>query len=255
MKKIFFLLLASSIITGCSTETVTQEFNDANGENNNPDPEIYISKLEINSIQSPENNTTIFISYDTNGRVNNISDGTDAAVLVYDNGSLSQVSDAEGTFNIEELYGSPYDAFETGQVLDNDNNGNPIEVVFFEEEYDFDTNTYYTVEYTAEISYANKPNPYFYTLEAAGAIEVLDGVQLNFSLNPQVPEIVQARMLFPVNNIEQIIYRDYNNVVKYEILADYVYNDDDHPTSATITGTSFPENETSVYTIEYTYLQ
>lgn len=134
-----------------------------------------------------------------------------------------------------------------------DNNGNPIEILVLDEEYDYMTFTYVTTEYTAEVIYDNAPNPYFYTLDAGGIIDVLDGVELNFSMNIQVPEIVQARMLLTVNNPKKITYKDSDGTIVYEITADYVYDADNYPTSATVTSESFEDNEITVYSAVYQY--
>ena len=250
MKRNIILILVFALIASCSEDSVTDEFNNANGTVASK----LITKITGVYAQDPTENATIFISYDANDRVSSVSDGTEANVLVYDNGNLSTITSPGGTpFNVEELFVSPYDAFEAGQVSEYDNNGNPIEISFLEEVYDFNTDTYSTVEYTAEISYDTEPNPYFYTLQAAGIIEVLDNVELNFSLNQQTPEIVQARALFPLNNIKRIIYKDENNVVILEIVADYVYNDVDHPITATVTATSPSDKEINIFTLAYTY--
>ncbi len=263
MKRNIILILVLALLTCCSENSVTEEFNNANGDgsgNNGGDnsggnvPSKLITKIIGTSVQDPSENITLFVSYDANDRVSSVSSGDEASVLVYNNGSLSTVTSSGGTpFNVEDLFASPYDAFEIGQVLQYDNNGNPINIAFIEEVYDSNSNSYITVQYTAEIFYDDEPNPYFYTLQAAGVIEVLDGVELNFSLNPTNPEIVQARALFPLNNINRIIYKDENSVVLFEILVDYVYNSVDHPITATVTATDVVENIISVYTLAYTY--
>lgn len=255
MKTKGILLLLIMLLASCSDETLTDEFNDANGNDNENNSGVLITKVEVVSIQDPLENQIVFINYDGDDRVSSVSNGGESSVLVYNNGELTNVTNQGETLNVEELYNSPYDAFETGQVLEYDNNGNPIKVMFFEEEYDENTNTYSQVEYTAEFYYDDEPNPYFYTLDAAGVIDVLDDVQLNFSINPQSPDLVQARMLFPLNNINRIVYKDEFSAVLFEILADYVYNDDNHPSTATVTGTDAVNNETSVYTVAYTYKQ
>jgi len=255
MKTKGILLLLIMLLASCSDETLTDEFNDANGNDNENNSGVLITKVEVVSIQDPLENQIVFINYDGDDRVSSVSNGGESSVLVYNNGELTNVTNQGETLNVEELYNSPYDAFETGQVLEYDNNGNPIKVMFFEEEYDENTNTYSQVEYTAEFYYDDEPNPYFYTLDAAGVIDVLDDVQLNFSINPQSPDLVQARMLFPLNNINRIVYKDEFSAVLFEILADYVYNDDNHPSTATVTGSDAVNNETSVYTVAYTYKQ
>ncbi|WP_159022504.1 hypothetical protein [Formosa sp. L2A11] len=38
-------------------------------------------------------------------------------------------------------------------------------MVFYEDEYDYETDEYWEKECTAEIKYDEAPNPYYYTLE------------------------------------------------------------------------------------------
>ena len=248
-----FLLLVT--LTNCNDST-SDEFDDAN-----PDAVAkYIETIAIVSAQDSEEDTTITVNYDANDRVTSITDGIDSSIFVYNNGDLTNVSGQGDNLNIEELYESPYDAFETGVVNQYDNNGNPVNITFFETRYDYETDTEVTEEYTAEVSYDSKPNPYFYTLDAAGVIDVLDQVDLNISVNMSSQEIIQARALFPSNNITAITYRDEDGNVVFEINADYVYNSNNYPTSGTVTGTSTYEEydgeiitETSIYSLAYTY--
>lgn len=258
MKKCIFLILCIIFITACSNDSLTDEFNNANG--NDPEPtenefSKLITRISAVSTVDAQENETIIISYDGDNRVSSVSNGQSAGILVYNNGSLSNVAEGAETFSIEELYNSPYDAFETGGVEQYDDNGNPINISFFQEDYNSDTGISQTVTFTAEVFYDQKPNPYFYTLKAAGIIEVLDNVDLNFSLTPQISDIVKARTLFPLNNINRIVYKDDKSVVVFEILVDYVYNEFNYPTSATITALSLVDNETSIYTISYLYKQ
>ena len=243
------LTLCSLIFTYNCNKSATDEFKEVNGITSSN----LITKIATQSLQDNTENKTIIVSYDANDRVNSISDGTSAEVLIYNNGSLSNVSGVGDPLNIDELYNAPYDAFETGNVDEYDNNGNPSKIIFYQEEYNEGTGYFETVNYQADVFYNDTPNPYFHTLEAAGAIDVLDKVDLNFSLNPQLPQIVRARTLLPLNNIKRIVYKDNNSVVLYEIVADYVYNNDKYPISATVTGTDLSDNSVSVYLVDYTY--
>jgi len=252
MKKtnyLFFALLTYCLAISCE-DSVSEEFEDINGNVE----EKLIKSITVISAQDSEENKNIVLSYDTNGRLNTITDGVDTSIFVYNNGELETITGQNDNLSIEELYESPYDAFETGQVLEYDDNGNPYKILFFDQYYDHDINDYVTVEFTATITYDNTPNPYFFTLKSAGIISVLDGVQLNFSLNPQVPEIVQARALFPVNNPSQIIYKDENGDIIYSMNVNYVYDSQNYPTSATVTAVSVEDNETSTYTSSYEYV-
>ena len=51
----------------------------------------------------------------------------------------------------------------------------------------------------------------------------MDNVDLNFGMNG-VADIVQARMLFPLNNITKINYRDLEGNLLSDVTADFVYN-------------------------------
>jgi hypothetical protein len=150
------------------------------------------------------------------------------------------------------LYQSPYDAFETGEVIEYDSKGNPSILIFFEEEYNNTTETYDILEYRAELSYDDKPNLYYATLESAGLIEVMDQVKFNFSVVPQSQDIVRARMLLPVNNLTKIIYRDDQGELIFSINIDYVYDDQNYPSSATIT--SSDQYATSILLANFQYI-
>lgn len=249
-----FFCLFLLVFTNCS-DSSSDEFDDAN-----PDAVArYIETISIVSAQDSEENTIITVNYDANDRVSSVTDGTDSSLFVYNNGDLTNISGSSDNLNIEELYESPFDAFETGIVNQYDNNGNPTNITFYEIEYDYLTDTEIEVEYTAEITYDSEPNPYFYTLDAAGVIDVLDQVDLDVTVNTSSIEIIQARALFPLNNIGSITYRNEDGDLVYQLNADYVYNDVDYPTSGTVTATSYDEyegqieTETSIYSATYTY--
>ncbi|WP_299367614.1 hypothetical protein [Winogradskyella sp.] len=254
-KLISFVLLSCIALFTLSCgddDTASGEFNDANG---NVQPKL-IESIAVTSAQDPLENTTVMFTYTSDGQLSTISDGSETGIFVYDNSdNLTNISGSGDNLNIEELYESPYDAFETGDVIAYDGDGNPITIEFYEEEYDFNTDTYVTKVYTADISYDDEHNPYFFTLEAGGLIEVMDDVELNFSMNPQLPEIVQARMLFPVNNPSQIIYKNEEGAIIYTINANYVYDDENYPTSATVTSIEAEDSGLSTYTAVFTYVE
>lgn len=230
-------------------DSVSDEFENVNGDVT----EKYIESINIISAQDPIENKTIALSYDSNLRLNLITDGSNTSIFVYDNGSLSNITGQNNNLSIETLYESPYDAFETGHVLNYDSNGNPIKILFYVDEYN-DLDEYEEVEYTAEITYDNQHTPYFYTLKAAGLIEVMDRVRFNIGMAQQASEIVQARTLFPLNNPSKIVYKNENGEIVAIVVVDYNYNGDDYPTSATVTATSVEDNETATYSVTYQYL-
>ncbi|WP_299435203.1 hypothetical protein [uncultured Aquimarina sp.] len=253
MKKLLFLSVIT-IFASCDSDSVTDEFNNSNGDT----AKKLIEKIEYDSAQIDEEDYDFIVEYDANNRVTSVSNGVDTGVLVYSNDDLSTVSGGEEPFSISELYQDPYDAFESGDVLEYDQSGNPISIRVFEEDYVYDPTTgtgeEVIEEYIATITYDATPNPYFYTFEAAGLIEVLDRVQLNFSMMPQSPEIVRARALFPLNNIKSIVYKDEDGETVGQVAIDYVYDADNYPSSATMTVTADGE-PTSIFRADYNYKQ
>ena len=253
IKNLSIFSLALLLFISCSSDSTTDQFMD---DNPNAVARL-ITSISVISAQDSSENSNIVITYDGDNRVTNVSDGTDSAILAYSNDNLANVASDGETFAIEELYESPYDAFETGEVINYNSAGNPVNLRFFETEYDWETNSDVTTEYRAEIFYDNQPNPYFYTVQAAGGIEVMDNVELNFSANPTAPEIVQARMLFPSKNIRKIEYMDLEGNLIADVELDFVYNSDDYPTSGSITATEYNTedgNQVSIYAISYTYM-
>ena len=239
-KQLGLLLALPFLLVGCGDDdSVSEDFNDGN----NNVVAKYISSVALTSPQHPEENRTITVNYDGSDRVSSVTDGIESSFFTYENSSLSSISDGNNPFNIDELYQAPYDAFETGEVVAYDANNNPsrIEVIGDAGEI-----------YTGEIIYDTTPNPYFYTMEAAGLIEVLDNTQINFGMMQTATEIVQARMLFPVNNIRGMIFRDDSGATQYEVQAVYTYDSDNYPTSAVITAVS-PNEDTTEVNVIYTY--
>lgn len=248
------LTLALVLCTACESDSTSDEFEDMN-----PDAVArLISQVAIVSAQNPADNTTITVNYDANNRVTSVTDGVETNVLAYENGDLANVSGPGETLTVQDLYDdSPYNVFEEGEVLNYDANNNPQTISIFETEYDWGTEMEVTTEYTATISYDDKPNPYFYTLQAAGVIEIMDNVELNFSSEMDAPELIQARLLFPSKNVSGLTITDEDGEVVVEVVGDYVYNSDNYPTSGTLTETTYDDglvDEISVISVTYTYL-
>ncbi|WNH09898.1 hypothetical protein [Thalassobellus suaedae] len=249
-KSIYLWLTVFSLILSFSCEdSVTEEFNEVNGNV----AEKLIKSISVISADESVDNSTIIMSYE-NTKLSSISDGSDISYFIYNGNDLAKVTGQTEDFNMEELYGSPYDAFETGQVLEYDANNNPYKLLFFEEVYDYSTNTIDIKEYIAEVTYDNSPNPYFYSLEAAGLIDAMDKVQLNLSINSQPSEILKARALFPLNNPSKVVYKDENGDIIYIIDAEYVYDNENYPKSASVIATSIEDNTTSFYTTSFLYV-
>lgn len=244
LKTVSAFSLGLILLVGCNSDdnTATDDFMDVNGTV----PVRLIENIQTQSAQSNEDNIAFQATYDANDRLMTVSNGEETSFFVYENDELATVTGEGDPLNTSELYQSPYDAFEVGEVLTYDSNGNPSTILLLE-----DDGFGGVEEYTATLTYDDVPNPFFYTMRAGRIIEVLDNVELEFSMAPQPSEIVLARMLFPVNNLSGMVVRNENNEVVYQLNGDFVYDSDEYPTSATFTAIS--EEETSVYTATFTY--
>lgn len=248
MKNKFFTMLALCAVmslTSCSDDS-SESYNDAN---NNNTTAKYIKSLVIVPTGNTQETKTLTVNYDANGRVTNTSDGTDTSYFVYQNNNLTTVTGSGDPLNIADLYQSPFDAYEVGDVVSYDSNGNPTVLRLFERD---DTGMIVN-ELRGELLYDNTPNPFFHTLKAAGIIDVLDGVRLNFSMTPQAQNIILAKMLLPVNNPKKAVVKNMSGQVTGQMVADYVYDAAGYPSSATFTETS--EGQVNVYVATYTYKQ
>lgn len=248
-KYVFLASMALALGTSCDKSS-SEEFEEVNGKTTVK----LISSISSVSEQGTDESETVNFSYDSEKRLSRVITGSDTSEFVYDDQGLIDVTgdDSEDNFDIEELYKSPYDAFETGDVAEYDDNGNPSKILFFEEAYNNESSDFINKQYTAELTYENTPNVYFHTLKAAGLIDVLDKVKLNFSMQPQSQEIKKARTLLPNNNISKITYKDEDGAVVFEIATAYTYDADDYPTQVKVTSKSSEETQTN--TFKYTYL-
>lgn len=243
MKKplLFASLIAGLCLSSCSSD-------------DSPSPitstEKYISS--VSSTNSDNSNNTLSVQYNSAGQVTSVSDGENISTFFYSGSGLTTVSDNSGDdpFQISELYQDPYDGYEIGEVLDYDNNGNPIKLRLFER--DEETNEIIE-EYEGTITYDNKPNPFWYTLEAAGIIDVLENVELNFSATPQAQEIVMAKQLLFVNNPKSFVVKHLNGTIAAQVNATFVYGSDGYATSGTFTSSN-EDGESSSGSVMFNYL-
>ena len=250
--KLLLILLSVFIATSCSEESVSDDFEEVNGD-------IAVKLMESISVSDTEDssdNTTVTMYYTNDGKLNTISDGSETNVFVYDNDNkLTRITSDGDNLNMEELYESPYDAFDTGEVVEYDDNNNPKKIEFLVEECidDYWCDEYEVKIYTAELSYDDAHNPFYHTFSAGGIIDVLDNVELNFG-SSQSPEIVKVKDLFPMNNLSQIIYKNEEGEPLVSLNINFSYDDENYPTSATITAVDIEESEQSVSSVIFTYI-
>lgn len=248
MKNKFFTVLAAlsfMAFTACSDDD-SQSTN--NGVNDGT-PKKYIESVVFTSNDNSENNRNLSVTYDNDGKVTNVSVNEDTAVLSYEGENLTNITGGGDEIIMSDVMSTVYDGYEVGEVLNYDNDGNPVEIRLFERGWEGAIEA----SYVATVTYDNKPNPYYYTMEAAGVIDILDNVELNFSMTPQAEEIVLAKMLLPVNNPSKVVVRDEETQeVVSEITAIYQYNSNDYPTTVSITEVN-ADNYVYTYNAVYTY--
>lgn len=248
----FLIVFTISIVISCSKESVSDDFEEVNGD-------VAVKLMESISVSDTEDsseNTTVTMYYTNDGKLNTISNGSETNVFVYDNDNkLTRITSDGDNLNMEELYESPYDAFDTGEVVEYDDNNNPKKIEFLVEECidDYWCDEYEVKIYTAELSYDDAHNPFYHTFSAGGIIDVLDNVELNFG-SSQSPEIVKVKDLFPMNNLSQIIYKNEEGEPLVSLNINFSYDDENYPTSATITAVDIEESEQSVSSVIFTYI-
>ncbi|WP_299712118.1 hypothetical protein [uncultured Tenacibaculum sp.] len=251
MKKINYLLsaLTISLCTISCSNSVSDDFDDVNND-------IAKKRLrQISTNSSGESLATSF-SYDSNNKLTGVSSnltGEITSIQYTNTGDLLNVSSqgVNETLNLETLFQSPFNAYELGQVVSYDDNRNPSKITFQDQVYNYSTNQYETVSLTAEISYDDAPNMYFSTLEAAGVIDILDRVQLDFSMNAQASEIIKASQLLPMNNPIQFVYKNENGEIQATIDISYTYDQDNYPINAIAVLNAGSSSETAAVNFSY----
>ena len=217
-KNVAVLLCSTLFVVACSTND--DGFDDANGNV----AKKYVTKI----ITQTDGTTTVSdVVYNNDGKVISASSDGDVKYFSYhDDGRLKKISGGGDNFMTSEIINEIHSAYEIGDVLQYDANGNPTIL----ELYDLDDNGN-QVTHIANLSYDNIPFTFYYTLDAAGIIAVLNDVRLQFYMPT---EIVMAKKLLPVfNPINAVIKNSLNQEIG-SIAVNYTYDSDNYPTNATV---------------------
>ncbi|CAM1334795.1 hypothetical protein [Tenacibaculum aestuariivivum] len=257
LKEVLVIGLIVGLMSSC-TSSATEDFDDING---NVKKKTLKSITATNPVEIQESISSNFI-YDSDNKLMRMSgtEGNESVSMDYKNDGTSIKAGIDNedleSFSIEELYKAPYNVYETGEVLAYDANKNPSKIAFRDTVYDYETNTYSVETQTAEMTYDDKPNLYFATLEAAGLVEILDGVSLDFGINTQASEVIKARQLLATNNLIKIVYKNADSEVLATLSIDYIYDVDGYPIKGTGTLTSnnkYEDNEPISIDVVYSY--
>ncbi|WP_299124935.1 hypothetical protein [uncultured Tenacibaculum sp.] len=250
LKLAFVLGLGFLLSIGC-TNSASEDFEEINGQ---------FKKKRLKTISMLDKGATSGVvttsfTYDSKNKLVSVSgtENTNTETINYsNNGNTIEASNGSSTpenFSIEQLYKSPYEVFKNGEVLEYDSNKNPSKVLFKHNVYHANSGTYSVENHTAEIKYDDKPNLFFSTLEAAGIIEILDGVGLQIGVNFQPTEVIKARALLPVNNLTKVVYKDADNKILGSLNIEYTYDTDGYP----IKGIGVATNQSESINVEATY--
>lgn len=222
MKNQFTLLmLAISCFTiSCSSED--DGFDDAN----QGAAKKYVKRI----VTTGEGGSNVSeISYDNQGRVTSATSDNEAKYFSYNDegdGGLKKVSGEGDNIITNEIISEIQDAYEIGEVLQYDKKGNPTILELYDEDYRGNQ-----IINTATITYDDKPFMFYYTLDAAGIIDVLYDVRLQFYA-PQ--DIIMAKKLLPVNNPVSAIIKDDSNQEISSISIDYNYDENNYPETTSV---------------------
>jgi hypothetical protein len=237
--KLFTMSVLMAVFMSSCTDSASDEFDDAN-ENAKA---RYIKTITSSSLA--DGSSTATINYDASGKVTSMSDGDGTSTFVYENNNLTNVTGGDPLV-ISQFYQAPYQAYDVGQVLEYDAKGNPTKIKLFNENING-----VKEEFSANVTYDTAPNCFFHTLKAAGIIDVLDKVKLNLNMQSMPQQIVQAKVLLPVNNPIGVVIKNAQNVILSTTSTSYVYNSSNYPTSAVATTTEGSKIVTTNFTFTY----
>lgn len=216
-KSLVLALGLSFFAVSCSSD---DGFDDANGNT----IKKYISQI---STQGEGDTSITTIAYSADGKVLTATNDLEVKYFSYFNdGRLQKISGGGDNFMTSEIINEIHAAYEIGDVLEYDQKGNPtILEIYDNDQYGNQMSS------KAYLTYDTKPFTFYHTLDAAGIIDVLYDVRLQF-YTPT--EIVMAKKLLPVYNPIKAVIKDNANQEIGTITVDYTYDTDNYPSKATI---------------------
>ena len=234
-KNLILILTIGFFTFSCSSD---DGFEDANGNA----AKKYITKI----IAQTGNEITVSkVVYNNEGRVVSASLGDDTRYFSYnDNGRLEKVAGGGENIFTSEVISEIYDIYEIGDVLEFDQKGNPTVLKLYDT--DFYGNQITNMAY---LTYDEKPFAYYYTMDAAGIIDVLYDVRFRF-IAP--PEIVMAKKLLPVNNPVKAIIKNNSDQEIRSISVNYIYDENNYPKTASVVSID-DEGYAESYDLTYEY--
>lgn len=234
--KILTLVITVGFFTiSCSSD---DGFKDANGD---------VAKKHITKVitQTGNETSTSKVTYDNDGKVVSASLDSDVRYFFYDDwGKLEKISGGGDNIFTSEVISEIYDAYEIGDVLEFDQKGNPTVLKLYNDDnYGNETTS------MAYLTYDEKPFAFYYTMDAAGIIDVLYDVRFRF-IAP--PEIIKAKKLLPVNNPVKATIKNEAGREIGSVSVNYDYNENKYPKTASVVSID-DDGYAKAYDVTYEY--
>ncbi|MDR2222263.1 MAG: hypothetical protein LBE34_05930 [Flavobacteriaceae bacterium] len=238
-KEMFAALLALGLIgVSCSSDDSSSN----NGNGTRPNQHIkYITNVDTFYLEDGvmEQDSKVVMQYSTANRLESMQstelgsedepNNTGNIKFVYGASSkLEKVGEASELKLVSDMLLYKNDAYKMGKVLKYDNRKNPIEILVYNEEKEQDI---------LKVTYDEKPFFAFHTLRAAGIIEAIDGVSLNFAAPSTPPQLKLAKELIPTNNPVALQIIDHTGRVLTDLKITYQYDDKNYPKVAVMHAT------------------
>lgn len=227
----FAALLALGLIgVSCSSDDSSSN----NGNGTGPNQHIkYVTNVDTFYLEDGvmEQDSKAVMQYSTANRLESIktmefgyegeSGNTGDVKFVYGtNSKLEKVGEASELLLVSNLLLYKNDAYKIGKVLKYDSRKNPIEMLVYNEEKEQDI---------LKVTYDDKPFFAFHTLRAAGIIEAIDGVSLNFAAPSTPPQLKLAKEIIPTNNPITFQIIDHTGRIVNDVKITYQYDDKNYP--------------------------
>lgn len=206
----------------------------------------YITKISGHELSDTNYQSIVHFTYDERNRMVNmissqlkdgVEDDFETNSFSYEqSGKLDKVSSGNTETLVSTILPNKDEAYKIGKVLAYDSYLNPSKLMFFYDEFLGKGNTV-VKQGTVDIKYDDKPFFAFHTFRAAGIIQALDGIKLNFASPTQAPQLKLAKEIMPNTNPIEITYKNEEGVVLSHINITINYDTENYPVSSEVRNT------------------
>lgn len=238
MKRIILGVLTLSVLSfvGCSSD-------DNNSSIPKPNEHVkYLATITGYNVNDPSDKTITAFNYSDKNKLVSLNmyevgyeNEADTFDFIYGkDGRLEQATDGYKPLLVSTGLGFKDEAYKIGKVVAYDSNANPAKLQVYYDEYNEKTHKNETKQGTVTIKYDNKPFFAFHTLRAAGVIQALDGVKLNFNAPTEAPQLKLAKELLPNTNPINVVFYLEDGTELTNSTITYTYDNEGYPTEFTV---------------------